>query len=170
MKGQKKNAQDNNPDSRNLSLSDQNKENIPEDYLHLIDQNILESFSPQQKTEVLFLIKKITSTPTPKLVDLRFTIDLLITRYFVVILLGKDRRNRKRKYIPNTISKIGNLATAIFILVSLNIFIIGIVLLGLYLVKSAVGINFFDGHISDVIKDILTKIILVFVPFNYFII
>ena len=153
MKRQQKNGKSDNFSSQNLSISSYTKERSAEEYLHLIDPNILDSFSPQQKTEVLFLIKKITSTPAPKLVDLRFTIDLLITRYFVVILLGKDRRNRQRQYIPNTVSQVGNIATVIVILVSLNIFIIGVVLLGLYLVKSAVGINFFSGHISDVIKD-----------------
>lgn len=154
MKRKPNNNQSDNFLAQNLSLSSETKENNGEEYLHLIDSKILDSFSPEQKTEILFLIKKLTSAPAPKLVDLRFSIDLLITRYFVVILLGKDRRNRQRKYIPNTVSKVGNIAMVILILVSLNIFVIGVVLLALYLVKSAVGINFFSDHISDVIKNL----------------
>lgn len=154
MKRKPNNNQSDNFLAQNLSLSSETKENNGKEFLHLIDPQILDSFSPEQKTEILFLIKKLTSAPAPKLVDLRFSIDLLITRYFVVILLGKDRRNRQRQYIPNTVSKVGNIAMVILILVSLNIFIIGVVLLGLYLVKSAVGINFFSEHISDVIKNL----------------
>lgn len=154
MKRQPKNDKSDKSYFQSLSVSSHQKETHAEEYLQIIDPNVLNSFSPQQKTEILFLIKKITSNPSPKLVDLRFTIDLLITRYFVVILLGKDRRNSQRKYIPQTVSKIGNIATIIFILVSLNIFVIGIFLLGVYLLKSAVGISFFKGHISDVIKNL----------------
>ncbi len=125
-----------------------------EDYLKLIEPDILDSFSEEQKTEITRIINKLTAPPTPKLVDLRFTVDLIITRYFVVLLLGKDRRSKKRNYIPEKVSKMGNIITATVILISLNLFIIGTILLGLYLLKSVVGINFFSGHISDTVEDI----------------
>ena len=129
--------------------------NTPEEYLKLIDPDILSSFSPEQKNEMIRLINKLISPPSRKLVDLRFTVDLIITRYFVVLLVGKDRRSQKRNYLPENVSKFGNLVTASIILISLNLFIIGNILLGLYLIKSVVGINFFQGHISDTVEKII---------------
>lgn len=137
-------------------MNNNNKQfNTPEEYLKLIDPDILSSFSPEQKNEMIRLINKLISPPSRKLVDLRFTVDLIITRYFVVLLVGKDRRSQKRNYLPENVSKFGNLVTASIILISLNLFIIGNILLGLYLIKSVVGINFFPGHISDTVEKII---------------
>lgn len=136
--------------NHHLSTSSQ----VTEDYLKLIDPNILESFSDQQKIEITRLINKLIAPATPKLVDIRFTVDLIVTRYFVVLLLGKDRRRKKRNPIPEKVSKVGNIITATIILISLNLFIIGTILLSLYFLKSVVGINFFSGHISDTVEDI----------------
>ncbi len=139
-----------------MNNNNNNKQfNTPEEYLKLIDPDILSSFSPEQKNEMIRLINKLISPPSRKLVDLRFTVDLIITRYFVVLLVGKDRRSQKRNYLPENVSKFGNLVTASIILISLNLFIIGNILLGLYLIKSVVGINFFPGHISDTVEKII---------------
>jgi len=139
-----------------MNNNNNNKQfNTPEEYLKLIDPDILSSFSPEQKNEMIRLINKLISPPSRKLVDLRFTVDLIITRYFVVLLVGKDRRSQKRNYLPENVSKFGNLVTAWIILISLNLFIIGNILLGLYLIKSVVGINFFPGHISDTVDKII---------------
>ncbi|MEB3210803.1 MAG: hypothetical protein VKL39_05590, partial [Leptolyngbyaceae bacterium] len=91
--------------------------------------------------------------PSPKLVDLRFGIDLLVSRFYVVVFVGKDRRQRRRDYVPSPLARIGNVIVAIALLIGINVLIsLGIFLLA-YLAKSAIGINLFpDSHLSDQIQ------------------
>jgi len=72
-------------------------------------------------------------------VDVRGTIGLLRSRYYFVLLAGRDKRDLSR-----TESRIGKLVmaavVALFLCVSL---ILGLVLL--YILKSWLGINLFEG-------------------------
>ena len=72
-------------------------------------------------------------------VDVRGTIGLLRSRYYFVLLAGRDKRDLSR-----TESRIGKLVmaavVALFLCVSL---VLGLVLL--YILKSWLGINLFEG-------------------------
>lgn len=72
-------------------------------------------------------------------VDIRGTIGLLRSRYYFVLLAGRDKRDLSR-----TESRIGKLVmaavVALFLCVSL---VLGLVLL--YILKSWLGINLFEG-------------------------
>ncbi len=72
-------------------------------------------------------------------VDIRGTIGLLRSRYYFVLLAGRDKRDLSR-----TESKIGKLVmaalVALFLCVSL---VVGLALL--YILKSWLGINLFEG-------------------------
>ena len=90
--------------------------------------------------------------PSAKLVDLRFVIDLIVSRFYVVLFIGKDRRAKQRRYIPRALTKIGNTIAIIIILLGANLTISAFIVLLGYLLKSAIGIDLLPGHFPDTVK------------------
>ncbi|HAU90883.1 MAG TPA: 3-phosphoshikimate 1-carboxyvinyltransferase [Alteromonas sp.] len=71
--------------------------------------------------------------------DIRGTLNLWRKRYYFVVLAGKDMRELSRSQ-----QRMGNFALAIFVTIMLFLGLsVGFVIL--YLLKSALGINLFDG-------------------------
>ena len=120
------------------------------DYLQRIQPDILASFSPAQLEAVTTVLEAAIPKPSPKLVDLRFGVDLLISRFYVVLLVGKDRRKQSRPYLPKPVSRIGNTIAAVLLLLTINLLISLFIALFIYLVKSAIGIDLFPhSHLTD---------------------
>jgi hypothetical protein len=65
-------------------------------FINQMDPAVQASFTPHQQAEIARVIDLAIAKPTPKLVDLRFEIDLLISRFFIVLMVGKDRRRAPR--------------------------------------------------------------------------
>ena len=124
----------------------------PDYYLKQLEPQILEQFNPQKIDIIQQLLLQAIPKPSPKIVDLRFTVDLILSRFYVVLLIGKERRKGTRDYRVTGITKMGNLIAATLILIGLNLLISGFIFLVLYLIKSAVGINLFEGHLIDQLK------------------
>ena len=124
----------------------------PKDYLSSLDPQIAESFTEEQLKAVKHLLKA-TPKPSPKLVDLRFTVDLVFSRFYIVLFVGKDRRSQKRFYFQNKFVRVGNSIAAIILLIGVNLVISASLILVAYLIKSAIGVDIFaDQHITDVLK------------------
>lgn len=122
----------------------------PEYYLQMLEPEIRSSLTSAQVESVKRLLEAAIPQPAPKLVDLRFGVDLLISRFYVVLFVGKDRRQQKRSYWPEPIVRIGNAIAAIILLVGLNLLISLFIVLMAYLVKSAIGIDLSpDSHLAD---------------------
>lgn len=83
----------------------------------------------------------------PKLIDLRFVVDLVLARYYVVLLVGRDQRAKPRRV--DGINRVVDVSVAVFLLLGLNILVTSILVLVAYLLKSAVGINLFPGHLGQ---------------------
>ncbi|MCU0524346.1 MAG: hypothetical protein MUF72_05930 [Elainella sp. Prado103] len=122
----------------------------PEDYLQQLPPELRSSFSEEQVSAVRELLAAAIPKPAPKLVDLRFGVDLIASRFYVVLLVGKDRRRQRRSYLPEPMVRVGNGIAAVVLLLGLNLLISLIIFLLAYLVKSAVGIDLFpDSHLAD---------------------
>jgi hypothetical protein len=124
----------------------------PEYYLNQIEPDILNSLNAEQLHAVKHLLNQAIPKPSPKIVDLRFTVDLILSRFYVVLFVGRERRQGSRNYPVTGMTKFGNFITAMLLLISLNLLITAFLFLLLYLIKSAVGINLFEGHLIDKIK------------------
>jgi len=111
----------------------------PADYFDMLDSEMLSSFTPPQRDAVQRLLEKAIPKPGPKLVDLRFWVDWFAYRYYVVLFVGKDRRQRERPESAEPPTHKGNAITALLLLIGLNLLISIFVLLLAYLIKSAVG-------------------------------
>lgn len=84
-----------------------------------------------------------------KLIDIRFVVDLLFSRFYVVLMVGKDVRKGQRPYPKSRATKAGNMIAAFMLIVAMNLLISAVLLLGLYLLKSALNIDLMPGHFSD---------------------
>lgn len=124
----------------------------PEYYLQQIEPDLLASFNPEQLQVITNILTQAIPQPSPKIVDFRFNIDLIFSRFYLVLFVGKDRRKSKRKYVSEGIARIGNAIAVVLLLLGANLVISGVILLFAYLFKSAIGIDFFPGHISDSVK------------------
>ena len=129
----------------------------PEYYLNQISPEILASLTVEQKRAIITIINQIIPKPSPKIVDLRFLVDLVFTRFYVVLMVGKDRRKKQRRYIPTGVAKVGNMITVVIFLLAANLLLSSSFILFLYLVKSSIGINIFSGnqHLLDIVKKFL---------------
>lgn len=130
-------------------------ERTPEDYLNAIAPDLLASFNSDQREAVKSALDAAIPKPSQKIVDLKLVIDLIFSRFYIVIMVGKDRRKKKRKYVPETVSKLGNIVTATFLLLSVNLFISIFLFMFAYLLKSAFGIDILPGHTGDNLRIIM---------------
>ncbi|WP_017297610.1 hypothetical protein [Nodosilinea nodulosa] len=118
----------------------------PATYLAQIHPEVQASLSLRQRAEVERVIALAMPKPAPKLVDLRFTIDLLVSRYFIVLMVGKDRRRTRRDVPVSRLTKFGNWVMAVALLLGFNLALSTSVVMLVYLIKSALGINLLPGH------------------------
>lgn len=123
--------------------------------LSQLSPDIWESFTSEQQEAVYNLLAANVPKPSPKIIDLRFVVDLLISRFYVVVFVGKDRRSQKRRYIPNSVSRVGNWLMAVLLLLGLNVFVSVGVFLVLYLFKSGIGVDLFPTHLSDQVNKVM---------------
>lgn len=121
-------------------------------FVDRIDSGVRDSFTPEQLTAVRAAIQSAMPQPAPKIVDLRVNIDLIISRFYIVLFVGKERRKNPRRYLASGVNALANRLAAVGLLVGLNLTISLFVFLVAYLIKSALGVNLFSGHLSDYLR------------------
>jgi hypothetical protein len=120
-------------------------------YMHQIPTQILNKLDTDDIENLKSVIHTAIPRPSPKLIDLRFAIDLIITRYFVVLMIGKDLRRQPRQHQVSGVAKVANVITAILLIIAMSLLISAVTILILYLIKSALGIDLFAGHITNIL-------------------
>jgi hypothetical protein len=115
-------------------------------YLAQIDPQVQASLDTKQWAELERIVSLAIPKPAPKLIDLRFEVDLLISRYFIVLMVGKDRRRIPRNAPVSKLTQFGNWVAAVLLLLGFNLALSTSVLMAAYLIKSALGINLLPGH------------------------
>ncbi|NEQ55355.1 MAG: hypothetical protein F6K11_35430 [Leptolyngbya sp. SIO3F4] len=131
-------------------ISNYRKRRNVDDIISLFDPTIAKQFDNYQWQEIRRIIDLSIAQSSPKIVDLRFTIDLIFSRFYFTLFVGKDRRRQSRS--QTTGSRVGNFIAAICLLIALNLLISLSVVIVLYLIKSALGIDLMPGgHFSDLL-------------------
>ncbi|MGK7910934.1 MAG: hypothetical protein AB4050_05530 [Synechococcus sp.] len=121
----------------------------PETLMDCMSAAVRASLTSSQLDEIKRLVGMALPKPSPKIIDLRFTVDVLFARYFIVLWVGKDRRQKKRSYPKSKLTAVANKIAVVMLLISCNLAISGSVVLVLYLLKSSLGINLLPGHLRD---------------------
>ena len=150
LKSSLQNIMTQNPFQNEMTTRSNYLAHTPAYYFQNIDLKIRDSFTAEQTEAIHALLESAIPKPSPKLVDLRFTVDLVLSRFYIVLFVGKDRRQQKRPYRSNSISRLGNAIAAVLLLLGLNLLISLFLFLFIYLIKSAAGVDLFpDSHLSD---------------------
>jgi hypothetical protein len=118
-------------------------------FVEQLDIDIRNSLTPDQLSAFRTVIQAAMPQPAPKIVDLRVNIDLIISRFYVVLFVGKERRKNPRPYIASGLAVIFNKIAATILLIGLNLSVSLFIFLTAYLIKSALGINLFSNHLSN---------------------
>jgi hypothetical protein len=118
----------------------------------IVNLEVLDSLTPEQWTAIEKYVFNKKGEKQPKLVDIRFVIDLVVTRFYIVLLVGKDRRTEARSYPLSQLLKLGNIVAAVLLLLGTNLVISACIMLVLYLTKAALGFDFLPGHINETLK------------------
>ncbi|HEY9627564.1 MAG TPA: hypothetical protein V6C84_09705 [Coleofasciculaceae cyanobacterium] len=124
----------------------------PQKYLDQIDPAILASFNAQQLAATYSMLDAAIGKPSPKLIDLRLSIDLIFSRFYLVLFVGKDRRQSARLHQTKGMTKVANQAAVIMLLLSLNLAISAFIILTAYLMKSAIGIDLFPSTLQEIVQ------------------
>ncbi|NMF57038.1 hypothetical protein [Pseudanabaena yagii] len=120
-------------------------------YMHQIPDQILDKLNEQEREGIKSVIQSAIPRPSPKIIDLRFIVDLIFLRYFVVLLIGRDMRKQQRQYQVNGITKVANIVMAVVLIIAMSLLISSVTILIIYLIKSSLGIDLFPGHITNVL-------------------
>jgi hypothetical protein len=90
------------------------------------------------------------ATKSRHAIDVRFTVPLLVTQLYFVVLVGKDTRSAAVETQKERRAKAGFHASALGVglLAALAVVAAAVVL---YVAKSRAGIDLFQGHASDVV-------------------
>ncbi|MDX2254044.1 MAG: hypothetical protein NW214_00855 [Pseudanabaenaceae cyanobacterium bins.39] len=120
-------------------------------YLYQLPSETIEKLDEQDLSHIKAVIDSAIPKPSPKIIDLRFVVDLVITRYFVVLLIGKDKRRQPRSHQVSKLTQMANTLMAILLIIAMSLLISAVTILILYLIKSALGIDLFKGHINEVL-------------------
>lgn len=121
-------------------------------YLEAMAPEIRATLTAEQLGEIHRVIKLALPQPAPKIIDLRVDIDLLVSRFFIVLFVGKDRRRSPRQQITRPLTAAINWLTAMVLLLGVNLLISVSLFAFAYLIKSAIGINLTPGHLGDYIR------------------
>lgn len=124
-------------------------ERTPQDYLDAMEPDLRAELSDAQCQEMLRLLDLAVPKPAPKIVDLRFAVDLLLERFHVVVVVGKDRRRQPRAHSVNRLTRAANWLVGIGLLLGLNLLLSVALFLVAYLIKSALGIDLLPGHFGS---------------------
>lgn len=124
-------------------------ERTPQDYLDAMEPDLRAKLSDAQRQEMLRLLDLAIPKPAPKIVDLRFAVDLLLERFHVVVVVGKDRRRRPRAHRVSRLTRAANWLVGIGLLLGLNLLLSVALFLVAYLIKSALGIDLLPGHFGS---------------------
>ncbi|WP_295454146.1 hypothetical protein [uncultured Thiodictyon sp.] len=139
------------PLTKDVSSQPHYLDKTPAHYLASLAPEMRSSFTAPQLEAMTQLLAAAIPESTPKLLNLKFSVDLLISRFYVVLLVGKDRRRQGLRSLPEPLVRIANLIAAMIVLAVLNLLISIVIFLFAYLVKSALGIDFFTSlHLVDV--------------------
>lgn len=106
-------------------------------FYEALDQDINAQLTPEQKEEIENAIVSITLASRHR-IDIRKSFPFFGKRLYLVFLLGRDLRSRSR---PE--SKLSRVLVT-FLIMFATLFLLCCVLLTLYMIKSALGIDVFQ--------------------------
>jgi len=122
-----------------------------ENILERVPKKVAKTLTPEQWEGFRTALKFIYS-PTRHLLDLRFILPLYFTRIYCVLIFGKDTRERVEHVLFERRKRVA-VAVGALVLAAAFVVLFGIVLLVLYILKSAAGVDLIpEWHFGDILE------------------
>ncbi len=120
-------------------------------FFRRVDPGVLEGLTPRQRDAIADALRR--SGPREHAVDLRWTINLVFDRFYVVLLAGRDLRRRQREATNRARSDTKKVIRSLLLLAAFMLpalLVLGILLYGL---KCLLGINLLENkHLMDLLQ------------------
>lgn len=129
---------------------------FPDDVLDALPDDVRTSLTPEQVVALRGVLGRTRRRDHARhLLDIRCTLPLYWTRLYFVLLCGNDRRKQVRALQAGRRAAAGQFLHAVVVLIILGVLALGLtllLLLGLYALKSAWGIDLFpETHLRDLL-------------------
>ncbi|MBD2178550.1 hypothetical protein H6F42_16660 [Pseudanabaena sp. FACHB-1998] len=128
-------------------------------YMDRIPEAIIEKLSTEEHKNIKDVISSALPKPSPKLIDVRFVINLLFARYFFVLLIGKDRYKKRIKvqdiaapHHTRPLTKIAHRIIALLLFFAINLLVSGFIVLFVYVTLSFLGIHLFSNYLNTALR------------------
>jgi hypothetical protein len=120
-------------------------------FFRRIDHGVLEGLTPRQRDAIADALRG--SGSREHAVDLRWTINLVFDRFYVVLLAGRDLRRRQREATDRARSDTKKVARSLFLLAAFVLPALLVVAILLYGLKCFLGINLYESkHLMDFLQ------------------
>lgn len=142
----------------NYSISDYSLRDA-DYYMERISESIVEKLSAEEHKNLKEVISSALPKPSPKLIDLRFVINLIFARYFFVLLIGKDRYKKRImnqdspiSYRTNPLKKLAHRLVSVLLFLAMNLLVSVFVLAFIYLVAKLFGFHLLGGNLNAYLR------------------
>jgi hypothetical protein len=116
-----------------------------------LDPDIAEGLTPRQRNAITEALRQ--SGPREHSVDLRWTLNMLFDRFYIVILAGRDLRRQQSESARRARADARKVTQSLLILLAFTIPAILVLAVLLYGVKCMLGINIFESeHLMDFLQ------------------
>ncbi|MEP9356021.1 hypothetical protein ABLE93_20815 [Xanthobacter sp. KR7-65] len=136
-------------------MADIESDPFAQNVINAIPRDIQNSLTQKQMDAIVQALG-ITRSQKRHMVDWRFLLRGPFRRYYVVLLIGEDRRRAVRQAVASQQARAGfrvRLALAVAALALLLLFAVVGLAFSIYLLKSALGIDLYsEEHLFDVLK------------------
>ena len=112
-----------------------------------IEPKVRQTLTPEQLSAIEVAVST-SRARTARPLNIRGTIPLFFKRFYIVFVFGRDRRESTREVEFERRRKANFLTTLLF-LAYVSVPVLIVVLVSLYFMKTALGIDLFAGHIWD---------------------
>ena len=120
-------------------------------FFRRLDPKIAEELTPRQRDAITDALRQ--SGPREHSVDLRWTLNVLFDRFYVVILAGRDLRRRESESAQRARSDARKVIQSMLLLLAFIIPALLVLAVLLYGVKCMLGINIFESkHLLDFVQ------------------
>lgn len=120
-------------------------------FFRRLDLEVLEGLTPRQRDAISDALRR--SGPRRHAVDLRWSMNLLFDRFYVVILAGRDLRRKQAESAERARADARTAIQSVLIILAFMIPILFVLALLLYGVKCMLGINIFESkHLMDFLR------------------
>ena len=129
---------------------------VIQNIVNRIPRDVLKTFTPEQMQAVGDAMRK--SLEGRHIIDYRTTFRWMFKRYYLVLLVGKDRRKQVRQDMAKRRAWWSGIFTAVALLLlalGMATFAISATMLFVYAVKSAFGIDLLpEEHLQDILRGV----------------